>query len=151
MFRDDVGNGICLRRLLHVAADPGALGPCEDRVDRWVLVLQRPVVEIRRVVQVARHAVVVELDVQHPLGDDAPISPTGDAPVLQGVLDGEEHAGRLAVVALVDEDRAPFQQVAVAFERQVEDGVEQRMARQTKAASGWPGGATSGFSNTIRS
>ena len=67
--------------------------------------------------------------VQHPLGNDAPISPTGDAPVLQGVLDGEEHAGRLAVVALVDEDRAPFQQVAVAFERQVEDGVEQRMAR----------------------
>ena len=115
MFRDDFGNGIRLRRLLQVPADPGALGPCEDRVDRRFLVLQRPVVEIRRVVQVARHDVVVELDVQHPFGDDAPIAPTGDAPVLQGVLDGEEHAGRLAVVALVDEDRAPLQQIAVAF------------------------------------
>ena len=79
--------------------------------------------------QVVRHAVVVELDVEHPLGDDAPLAATGYAPVLQGVLDGEEHAGRLAVVALVDEDRAPLQQIAVAFERQVDDGVEQRMAR----------------------
>ena len=51
MFRDDIGNGICLRGLLQVTADPGALGPCEDRVDRRFPVLQRPVVEIRRVVQ----------------------------------------------------------------------------------------------------
>ena len=34
-------------------------------------------------------------------------SPTGDTPVLQGGLDGEEHAGRLTVVALVDEGPRP--------------------------------------------
>ena len=34
-------------------------------------------------------------------------SPTGDTPVLQGRLDGEEHAGRLTVVALVDEGPRP--------------------------------------------
>ena len=107
MFRDDLGNGMGLRRLLQVAPDPGALGPLEDRVDRGVLVLQRPVVEIRRVVQVAGHAVVAELDVQHPLGDDPPRAASGGAPILQGVLDGEEHPGRRAVVALVDELARP--------------------------------------------
>ena len=143
MFRDDVGDGVRLRRLLQIPVDPDALGPFEERVDRRLVVRQRPVVEIRRVVQMARHAVVVELDVEHPLRDDAPIAGTGDADVLQGVLDGEEHTGRCARVALVDEDRAALQQVAVTFQDQVDDGVEQRMA--------CPGGATSGFSNTIRS
>ncbi len=71
----------------------------------------------------ARHAVVVELDVEHPLRDDAPTAGTGDAGVLQGVFDGEEHAGRRAMVALVDEDRAALEQVAVAFQDQVDDGV----------------------------
>ena len=45
------------------------------------------------------------------------------------MLDGEEHTGRGAVVAVVDEDRAPLQQVAVAFQGQVDDGVEQRVAQ----------------------
>ena len=139
MFRDDVGDGVRLRRLLQTPADPGALGPFEERVDRRLVVRQRPVVEIRRVVQMARHAVVVELDVEHPLRDDAPIAGTGDAGVLQGVLDGEEHAGRRAVVALVDEDRAALEQVAVAFQGQVDDGVEQRMARADESRQGLPG------------
>ena len=109
-------------------------GRSRKSVDRRLVVRQRPVVEI---VQMARHAVVVELDVEHPLRDDTPIAGTGDAGVLQGVLDGEEHTGRRAMVALVDEDRAALQQVAVTFQDQVDDGVEQRMGpgrRQTKAA-----------------
>ena len=40
------------------------------------------------------------------------IAGTGDAGVLQGVLDGQEHSRRRAVVALVDEDRAALEQVA---------------------------------------
>ena len=59
-----------------------------------------------------------------------PIAGTGDAGVLQGVLDGEEHTGCRAMVALVDEDRAEL--VAVTFQGQVDDGVEQRMARADK-------------------
>ena len=139
MFRDDVGDGVRLRRLLQIPANPGALGPFEERVDRRLVVRQRPVVEIRRVVQLARHAVAVELDIEHPLRDDAPIAGTSDAGVLQGVLDGEEHARRRAVVALVDEDRAALEQVAVAFQDQVDDGVEQRMARTDESRQRLPG------------
>ena len=55
------------------------------------------------------------------------------------MLDGEEHAGRRAVVALVDEDRAALEQVAVAFQGQVDDGVEQRMARADESRQRLPG------------
>ena len=43
------------------------------------------------------------------------------------------------VVALVDEDRAALQQVAVTFQDQVDDGVEQRMARADESRQGLPG------------
>ena len=46
MFRDDVGDGVRLRRLLQTQANPGALGPFEERVDRRLVVSQRPVVEV---------------------------------------------------------------------------------------------------------
>ena len=79
--------------------------------------------------QVARDAVGGELDVEHPLRDDPPVARAGDAAVLQRVLDGEEHPRRGAGVALVDENRAALQQLAVALEGHVDDRVEQRMAR----------------------
>ena len=44
------------------------------------------------------------------------------------------------MVALVDEDRAALQQVAVTFQDQVDDGIEQRMARaDEKLPRGCPG------------
>ena len=57
-----------------------------------------------------------------------PLAGAGDRCVLQRVLDGEEHAGRGARVAFVDEDRTASQQVAVTLERHVDHRVEQRMA-----------------------
>ena len=70
MFRHDLGDGVALRLLLDLAGDPGALGPVEDRLDARFALGQRPVVEVGRVVEVAGRAVGVELDVEHPLGDD---------------------------------------------------------------------------------
>ena len=55
------------------------------------------------------------------------------------MLDGEEHTGRRARVALVDEDRAALEQVAVTFQDQVDDRVEQRMARTDESRQGLPG------------
>ena len=46
MFGHDVGDRVRLRRLLQILADPRALGPLEDRVNRGVFGCQRPVVEI---------------------------------------------------------------------------------------------------------
>ena len=43
------------------------------------------------------------------------------------------------MVALVDEDRAALEQVAVAFQDQVDDGVEQRMARTDESRQRLPG------------
>ncbi len=53
VLRHDLGDRVALRLLLDLAADPGALGPVEDRLDAWFALGQRPVVEIGRVVHVA--------------------------------------------------------------------------------------------------
>ena len=42
-----------------------------------------------------------------------------------------------------------FSRSPVTFQDQVDDGVEQRMARADESRQGCPGGETSGFSNTI--
>ncbi len=102
----DLGDGVALRLLLQLAGDPGALGPGEERVDAGLVLGQRPVVEVGRVVQVAGGAVGVELDVEHPLGDDAALAGAGEARVLDGVLEVEQHARLRARVALVHQHRA---------------------------------------------
>ena len=80
--------------------------------------------------EVAGRAVGVELDVEHPLGDDPALARSREARVLDRVLDVEQHARLGPGVALVDQHRAALEQVAVAFEGEVDDvAVEQRMAR----------------------
>ena len=56
--------------------------------------------------------------------------------VLQGVLQVEEHAWCRARIALVHQHRATAQEVAVAFERQVERGVQQRVAGADEGRQG---------------
>ena len=48
----------------------------------------------------------VELDVEHPLGDDAALADAGQARVLDRVLEVEEHARLVSRVALVHQHRA---------------------------------------------
>jgi|KBSSwiStaDraftv2_1062776.scaffolds.fasta_scaffold716255_1 hypothetical protein len=50
-----------------------------------------------------------------------------EARILDGVLEGQEHARARAEVALVHQHRAPLEEIAVALEREVEGGVEQRV------------------------
>ena len=50
----DVRDGVAERLLLEVAGDPGALGAGEEVVDRRLALGERPVVEVGRVVQMAR-------------------------------------------------------------------------------------------------
>jgi hypothetical protein len=52
------------------------------------------------------------------------------------VLQVEEHARRRARIALVYQHGAPAQEIAVAFERQVERGVEQRVAGTDEGREG---------------
>ena len=123
-------DGVALRLLLQVAGDPGALGPGEQvGSTRGLAVGERAVVEVGRVVQVAGVPLGVHLDVEHPPARSRGARPSGsEARILDGVLEVEEHARARARVALVHQHRAAPQQVAVALEGQVEDGVEQRVA-----------------------
>jgi hypothetical protein len=75
----------------------------------------------------ARRPVRHQFDVEHALRDDAALAGAGEAGILDGVFQIEEHARRGAGVALVDQHGAALQQVAVALQREVDDGVEQRM------------------------
>ena len=53
----------------------------------------------------------------------------GEAGVLDGVLHGRTARGLGAVVALIHQYGAAFQQVLIAFQGEVDDGIEQGMAR----------------------
>ena len=71
------------------------------------------------------HTVRVELDVEHALGDDAAIPRARQARILDVVLQIEEHAGPVALVALVDQHGAALQEIAVPLQRQVDHRIEQ--------------------------
>ena len=68
------------------------------------------------------------LDIEHPLGDDPPLTHASQARVLDGVLQIEQHSWCGAWVALVDQHGAAFEQVAIALQGEVDDGIKQRMA-----------------------
>jgi hypothetical protein len=67
------------------------------------------------------------------------------------VLQVDQRADLIAGVALVDQDRAAFEQVAVAFDDQVDRRVEQRMAGADEGGHRLAGDADQSFSNVIRS
>ena len=106
VLRHDVRHGMALRLLLQLAADPGTLGPIEDRVHTRLALGQRPVVEIGGVVHMARGAVGIEFDIEHPLGDDAALTRAREAGVLDRMLEVEQHARLRAGVAFVHQHGA---------------------------------------------
>ena len=92
MLRDDCGNGIALRLLLHVPVDPGALRPIEDPLRPGVVLAQRTVVEVGRIVHVSCRALGIDLHVQHAPGDRPALSRSCRAGILDGVFQVEQHA-----------------------------------------------------------
>src|SRR6266446_6631897 len=86
--------------------------------------------------QVARLASRVQFDIQHLLRDGAALATPHATGVLQGVLQVEEHTRCRARIALVYQYRATTQKIAMAFECQVEGGIQQRMARADKGRQG---------------
>ena len=87
----------------------------------------------------------VELDVEHALGDNATGACAGEAGVLDGVFEEEEDAGFGAGVAFVDEDGALLEQVAMALEGAVDDGVEEGMAGADEGCGGMVVAGGEGF------
>ena len=126
--RDHLSDGVAEGLLLQLPRDPGRLRALEDGLDARLLGREWPVVEVGSVVKVASLPRRVHLDVEHLLRDGPPVAVLGDARVLDGVLQVKEDARRLAHVPLVHQYRPPAEQLTVAFQRQVERGVEQRVA-----------------------
>src|SRR6202158_1942763 len=119
---------MALRFLLQLTRDPGALWTREERIHAGLVGRKRPVVQVRRVLQMPRIAGGIELDVEHALRDDTALARTGKARILNAVLQVEEHAWVRASIALIDQHRTTAQQIAVAFQREIDGGVEQRVA-----------------------
>ena len=89
---------------------------------------QRSIVEIGRVVQVAGVAVRVELDIEHALRDDATITGSSRARVLDRVLEVEEDAWLSARVAFVDQHRPRRSRSRCRSRVRSIDGIQQWMA-----------------------
>ena len=132
----DVRDGVALGGTLQLGADPGALGAGQHGGGGGLIRLQRAVVEIGGVLLVAGVGGGVELDVEHALGDDAAGAGAGEAGVLDGVFEEEEDARRGAGVALVNQQRALLEQIAMAAEGVVDDGVEQGMTGADEGGGG---------------
>ena len=73
----------------------------------------------------AGHAIRIKFHVQHALGDDPTVPRARQARILDRVLKKEEHARLIAFVTLVDQHSAPFQEIPVSFQRQVDDRIQQ--------------------------
>jgi hypothetical protein len=78
----------------------------------------------------------VVLREQKPLGDDAPLAGFGHAGVLDRMFEEDQHARACSEVALVDEHHTAAQQIAVALPSDVDDGIEQRVARADEGGRG---------------
>ena len=76
-----------------------------------------------------RRAIGIEFHVEHPLGDDAPLALASAAGVLNGVLEIEKHARRVPESRSSTRTAPRRSKSAIALKRQIEHGVEQRMAR----------------------
>ena len=108
---------------LEALCDPGALRPGEDLFRRRLVFSQGPEVQVERVGGVAGLALGIQLHVEHASGNHAPLPGAGGAGVLNGVLQVGDDAGLVAWVAVVHQDRAPAQEVAVALQDEIQHSV----------------------------
>src|SRR5208282_4552448 len=81
--------------------------------------LERTIIEVGRIIQMIGDAVAIDLDEQETLRDYPTITGLGQACVLNGMFEEEQDPRPRSQVSLVDQRRAPSQQIAVAFQSQI--------------------------------
>ena len=111
VLRHHIGDRVRLRLLLKVPADPGALRAPNDRRNVGFVGTQRPIVQVRRIMEVSGDAGLIHLDVEHPLGDNPAVPCSGCGGILDSVLKIEQHPRLGSCVALVDEHCPSTQQI----------------------------------------
>src|SRR5438128_409694 len=82
----DLGACVAQRPVFHLAHDARGVRPLEESLHAGLVCLERPVVEVGSVMEVASLPSRVYLDVEHLLGDGAALPGLRAAGVLDGVL-----------------------------------------------------------------
>ena len=124
-------DGIALCHVLHIGAKPILrFYPVADCV---ILFLGGgAVVQIRRIPGRGCRAVLPDLHKMNVLGNRSAGAIFQDHAVLNGILDIEQDAGILAVILVVDQNRAALHYVNIALPHQINDGFQQRMSGADK-------------------
>ena len=78
----------------------------------------------------------IQFDVEHTLGNRDAVSRSGHVRVLDRMFEVKDDAWCCPEVAFIDEDGPAMQQIPVALQRQIECGIQQRMARAYKCGQG---------------
>lgn len=125
---NDGRHGMNLSLAFDLPVDPGALRPGEDGLWLGLIRRQGPEIKVGGIVDVAGSSGGIHFDVEHALRDDPALACTRDAGVLDGMLEVEEDAWRGPRVALVHEDAAPLEEIAIPLEGEVDDRIEERRA-----------------------
>ena len=137
LARHQMLDGVADHPALEVPGEPWLLEP---RCDRRALGLaRRPVVEVGRGAGIAQGAVLEQLDEVELPGDDLVTAVAVGAAVLDRLVEGDEDAQAVALIARIDQDRALLHQIAVALEGEVDGGVEQRVAGADEGGDRGPG------------
>lgn len=123
----NVGYGMPLSFLFEFAANPSTLRSGEDLLHVRFALGQRSVVEVGRVVHVPCRTIRIELDIEHPFGNDTSISRTGEARVLNCVVKAKQHAGIHTRITFIHQHGAALQKITMPFQRKIDNGVEQRL------------------------
>src|SRR5581483_7852940 len=83
----------------------------------------------------------IDLDELQLTGNDASVAGAIGPRVLDGVLEIEQHTRGIAVIVGIDQDRSILQEVAIAFEDEIDRSVEQGVARAHERRERLPGNA----------
>src|SRR5207247_9090800 len=79
----------------------------------------------------------IQLDIQHLLGNHAALPCPRKTRILNGMLQIEQYPWRIAGIALIHQDGAAAQQIAITFQCEIEHRIEQRMAWADKRGERW--------------
>ena len=131
-----MGNGIALGLMFQFPADPVALRSGQDVCNGRLTFFQGPEVKIGGIMHVAAVAVGIQFHIQHLPGNDAAVAGPGNACVLEGMFKIKEHPGGQTAIGFIHQNRPPLEQIPVSLQGEINDGVQQGMARADKRGKG---------------
>ncbi|OQB38220.1 MAG: hypothetical protein BWY09_01407 [Candidatus Hydrogenedentes bacterium ADurb.Bin179] len=132
----DLGDGIALGFLFQGAGNPGAFGLGQQVLDARFFFFEGAIIQVGGIVQVPRVCLGVHFNIQHAPGNGAPVAGRQHAGILNGMFEEEQDPRLRAGVPCVHKYRAALQEVAVAFQGQVQHGIQQGVSGTDEGGHG---------------